>query len=307
MARVGADTHHRDGVVLHFDVDCLLHGQRQTIASMETPSERDVLAIAYRRGGASYCACAASVPQDWRTGTLVWQSDTALSNSAQTVKKLLHCAKWRRRNFSMPFYKDRVYPHLVTLLGNPKPIQKIRQRIVPLAHGTVLEIGVGPGVNFPLYDPMKVSKIFALEPNPGMIRRAEERQRGTTLDIEFLNLPGERIPLPDGSVDSVVSTFTLCTIPGVGEAIRGIGRLLKPGGKFIFFEHGLAPDPPVRRWQERTEPLFQWAFEGCHLTRDIPSLIREGGFQIEELDTAYLAPFPKSGSHCFWGVALPKP
>jgi len=156
----------------------------------------------------------------------------------------------------MPFYKDHVYPHLVTVLGNPKPIQKIRQRLLPFAEGTVLEIGVGPGVNFPHYDQLKVSRIYALEPNPGMIRRAEEQRRRTKLDIEFLDLPGERIPLADGSVDTVVSTFTLCTIPGVVEAIRGIGRVLKPGGRFIFFEHGLAPDPPVRQWQERTEPFF---------------------------------------------------
>jgi len=207
----------------------------------------------------------------------------------------------------MPFYKDHVYPHLVTVLGNPKPIQKIRQRLLPFAQGTVLEIGVGPGVNFPHYDQLKVSRIYALEPNPGMIRRAEEQRRRTKLDIEFLDLPGERIPLADGSVDTVVSTFTLCTIPGVVEAIRGIRRVLKSGGKFIFFEHGLAPDPPVRLWQERTEPLFQWAFEGCHVTRDIPSLIKEGGFDIERMDTGYMAPFPKCGTYCFWGVARPKP
>jgi len=206
----------------------------------------------------------------------------------------------------MPFYSDHVYPHLVTMLGNPPPIQKIRQRIVPLAQGKVLEIGVGPGVNFAHYNPAKVTKVYALEPNPGMIRMAEQQRRRTELDIEFLDLPGERIPLADGSVDTVVSTFTLCTIPGVVEAIRGIGRVLNPRGQFIFFEHGLSPDPPVRRWQERTEPFFQWAFDGCHVTRDIPSLIREGGFKIEEMDTAYLAPFPKSPSYCFWGVARPE-
>src|ERR1700686_544015 len=173
----------------------------------------------------------------------------------------------------MPFYKDHVYPHLVTLLGNPKPMRDIRQRVVPMAQGTVLEIGVGPGVNFPLYDATRVSKVFALEPNPGMVRRAVEQGRRTKLDIEFLALPGERIPLAESSVDTVVSTFTLCTIPGVVDAIQGIARVLKPGGKFIFFEHGLAPDPPVRRWQKRSEPLFRWAFEGCHVTRDIPSLL----------------------------------
>ncbi len=182
----------------------------------------------------------------------------------------------------MPFYKDHVYPHLVTVLGNPKPIQKIRQRLLPFAQGTVLEIGVGPGVNFPHYDQLKVSRIYALEPNPGMIRRAEEQRRRTKLDIEFLDLPGERIPLADGSVDTVVSTFTLCTIPGVVEAIRGIRRVLKSGGKFIFFEHGLAPDPPVRLWQERTEPFFQWAFEGCHVTRGIRRLPRDSRHSLAD-------------------------
>jgi len=206
----------------------------------------------------------------------------------------------------MPFYKDRVYPHLVTMLGNPKPIRDVRQRILPLAEGRILEIGVGPGVNFVHYDPAKVSKVYALEPNPGMIRMAEQQRCRTKLDVEFLDLPGERIPLGDGSVDTVVSTFTLCTIPGVVEAIRGIRRVLRPGGKFIFFEHGLSPDPRVRRWQEWSEPLFQLAFEGCHVTRDIPSLIRDGGFKIEQMDTAYLAPFPKSGSHCWWGTAIPE-
>jgi ubiquinone/menaquinone biosynthesis C-methylase UbiE len=192
------------------------------------------------------------------------------------------------------------------MLGNPKPIREVRQRILPLAEGRVLEIGVGPGVNFVHYDPAKVSKVYALEPNPGMIRMAEQQRCRTELNVQFLDLPGERIPLGDGSVDTVVSTFTLCTISGVVEAIRGIRRVLRPGGKFIFFEHGLSPDPRVRRWQEWSEPLFQLAFEGCHVTRDIPSLIREGGFKIEQLDTAYLAPFPKSGSYCWWGTAIPE-
>jgi ubiquinone/menaquinone biosynthesis C-methylase UbiE len=205
----------------------------------------------------------------------------------------------------MPFYRDHIYPRLVSALGDPKPIRDVRKRMIPLAQGEVLEIGVGPGVNFVLYDPKKVSKVYALEPNPGMIRLAEQHRR-TELNVEFLDLPGERIPLGDGSVDTVVSTFTLCTIPGVADAIRGIGRVLRPGGQFLFFEHGLSPDIRVRRWQERTEPLFQWAFEGCHVTRDIPALIKEGGFRVERMETGYLARFPKSGSYCFWGVARPE-
>jgi ubiquinone/menaquinone biosynthesis C-methylase UbiE len=185
-------------------------------------------------------------------------------------------------------------------------VQEIRQRLVPLAQGQVLEIGVGPGVNFTHYDPAKVSKVYALEPNRGMLSRAEEQRNRTRLDVEFLDLPGERIPLGDASVDTVVSTFTMCTIPGIAEAIRGIGRVLRPGGQLIFFEHGLSPDPNVRRSQKRTEPFFKLAFEGCHVTRHIPSIITDGGFKIEQLNEAYLAPFPKSGSYFFWGVARPQ-
>jgi SAM-dependent methyltransferase len=204
----------------------------------------------------------------------------------------------------MPFYRDHIYPHLVSMLGNPKPIREVRRRIVPLAQGKVLEIGVGPGVNFVHYDPARVSKVYALEPNPTMIRLATAAARGTELDVEFLGLPGERIPLEDGAVDTVVSSFTLCTIPGVEEAIRGIGRVLKPGGKLIFFELGIAPDPQVRLWQERWEPIHHWAFAGLRLTRDIPALITQCGFQIERMEMAYLAAFPKSWAHCCWGAAI---
>jgi ubiquinone/menaquinone biosynthesis C-methylase UbiE len=207
----------------------------------------------------------------------------------------------------MSFYRNRVYPHFVSALGNPKPIDDIRRHIVPLAHGEVLEIGVGSGVNFAYYDPGKVCKVFALEPNPGMLRRAAKGRRRIKVDVEFLDLPGERIPLGDCTVDTVVSTFTMCTIPGVAEALRGVARVLKPGGQLIFLEHGLAPDPPVRRWQMRIEPFFKWAFEGCHVTRHIPSLITTCGFNIEQLNEGYLAPFPKSATYSFWGVARPTP
>ena len=191
-------------------------------------------------------------------------------------------------------------------MGNPKPIAEIRRRLLPLAEGDVLEIGVGPGVNFPHYDPIKVNKVYALEPNRGMMGRANEQRKRTSVQVEFIDLPGERIPLSDASVDTVVSTFSLCTIPAVADAIKGVRRVLKPNGKFIFFEHGLAPDVSVQLWQRRTEPLFQWAFEGCHVTRDIPKLISEAGFVIEKVENGYLAPFPKSGSFCWWGIAVPK-
>ncbi len=204
----------------------------------------------------------------------------------------------------MSFYRNSIYPYLVDRLGDPPPIKEIREQIIPLAEGIVLEIGAGSGANFIHYDPARVEKLYALEPNPGMIRLAERKRHKTKLDIEYLDLPGERIPLEDNAVDCVVSTFTLCTIPGIVDAVRGIARVLKPNGKLIFFELGLAPDVAVQRWQRRLEPLFYRMFQGLYLTRDIPALMNEGGFQIGHMEASYLTPFPKSSSYCWWGVAL---
>jgi SAM-dependent methyltransferase len=206
----------------------------------------------------------------------------------------------------MPFFQNHIYPRLVDRLGDPPPIRKVRRQIIPWAEGTVLEIGVGSGANFVHYDSARVSKLYALEPNPGM-RRLAQRARGcANLNIEFLDLPGERIPLESDTVDTVVSTFTLCTIAGIDAAIRGLNRVLRPGGRLIFFELGLAPDPAVQRWQQRLEPVHRWLFQGLHLTRDIPALITQGGFEIEQIEAGYLAQFPKSSSYCWWGTAKRK-
>ncbi len=206
----------------------------------------------------------------------------------------------------MSFYQDRIYPHLVNSLSNPPPIRLIRARIIPQAYGTVLEIGAGSGLNFRYYDPVRVNRLYALEPNPGMIRLAERQERPAGLQIEFLGLPGERIPLGAGIVDTVVSTFTLCTIGPVEDAIREIRRVIRPGGQLLFFELGLSPDPGVRSWQERWEPFFYRAYAGLHLTRDIPALLTQDGFQIQQVERGYLVPFPKSWTHCWWGAAMPK-
>lgn len=204
----------------------------------------------------------------------------------------------------MSFYRNNVYPFLVDKLGDPPPIRKIRQQIIPLAHGIALEIGAGSGANFLHYDPAKVSRLYALEPNPGMIRLAEKRRQRTNLNVEFLDLPGEHIPLEDGTVDTAVSTFTLCTIPGITEAIREIRRVMRSDGKLIFFELGLSPDIAVQRWQRRLDAVHQWLFQGLYLTRDIPSLLVQGGLKIEQIETGYLAQFPKLSSHYCCGTAV---
>src|SRR5215207_11495729 len=207
----------------------------------------------------------------------------------------------------MPFYRNHIYPYLVDILGDPPPIQAIRQKMIPLAYGKVLEMGVGSGANCIHYDSTRVSQLYALEPNPGMVRLAKRRLQQTNLRVEFLDLRGEQIPLEDNTVDSVVSTFTLCTIPGIVEAIQGIARVLEPNGKLMFIEIVLSPDPAVQRRQQQVELLHRWLFQGLYLTRDIPALLVQNGFTIEQIETAYLAQFPKSSSYCWWGTAIAQP
>src|SRR5262245_13991147 len=173
-----------------------------------------------------------------------------------------HVEVYHGSEISMNFYRDHIYTHLVDMLGNPPPIRKVRQEIVSKAQGRVLEIGVGSGANFIYYDPARVTKLYALEPNAGMIRLAEKQRRQTTLNVEYLDLPGERIPLADGTVDTVVTTFTLCTIAAVTDAIQEFARALRPAGMLIFFELGLAPDINVQRWQMRLEAIHNWLFQG---------------------------------------------
>jgi SAM-dependent methyltransferase len=189
------------------------------------------------------------------------------------------------------------------MLGDPEPIQEVRRRILPLARGNVLEIGFGPGVNLAYYDPQRVTKLYALEPSEFMIRMAGLHPRRAAFTIEFLDLPGERIPLQDGSIDTVVSTFTLCTVQGIADVVSGIARVLSPGGKFLFLENSASPDPAVRRWQRWFGPLPRRLFAGLDLTRDIPSLIQAGGFHFEHIEAGYLARFPKSWTYCCWGSA----
>ena len=181
------------------------------------------------------------------------------------------------------FYQNRVYPHLVRWLGSPKPILDLRKQLMPLAQGIVLEIGAGSGANFAHYDPAVVTVLYALEPNATMIQLAEVERRRTKVKVQFLDAPGEHIPLQDGTVDTVVSTFTLCTIPAVEEAIRSIARVLKPRGKIVFLENSIAPDPHVQRWQKWWEPIHHRVFEGLYLTRDIPALLAAGGLRVDQM------------------------
>ncbi len=177
-----------------------------------------------------------------------------------------------------------------------------RKKVVPRARGRVLEIGIGSGLNLPFYDASQVSKLWGLDPSPEMTRMAETAARSAPFEVEFIGLPGEEIPLEDSSVDTVLMTYTLCTIPDTESALRQMARVLRPGGELIFCEHGAAPDPRVRRWQHRIDPVWKRFGGGCHLNRAIPSLIKQGGFKVNELDTMYL-PGWRPATFNYWGSA----
>ena len=202
----------------------------------------------------------------------------------------------------MGFYDEKILPRFINLACASKPSTKQREKVVPHAEGDVLEIGFGSGLNVPFYDRQKVRKIFGLEPSEGMRKLAAERVSESGLDIELIDLPGEEIPLEADSVDSVLITYTLCTIPNVAAALEGMRRVLKPGGKLLFSEHGKAPDEGVLRWQNRLNPAWRKIGGGCNINRDIPALIQEGGFRITEDERMYV-PGPRILCYTYWGSA----
>jgi ubiquinone/menaquinone biosynthesis C-methylase UbiE len=184
---------------------------------------------------------------------------------------------------------------------------KQRAKVVPQAEGVVLELGCGSGTNFALYDAGKVERLYALEPAAGMVVKARRTagSLGIGRSIDFLETGAENIPLPDNSVDTAVITFVLCTIPDWQGALAETRRVLKPGGRILFSEHGLAPDEGVAKWQRRVEPVWKALAGGCHLTRDTVSLLHEGGFTTEDAETMYLPNTPKIAGYVSWGSARP--
>lgn len=203
----------------------------------------------------------------------------------------------------MGFYERHVLPIVIDLACGAEPIGRQRQKVVPRAEGRVLEIGMGSGLNLAYYDPSRIEKVWGLEPSEGMRRRAAPRVANAPFEVEWLGLPGEEIPLDDASADTIVLTYTLCTIPDYRAALAQMRRVLKPGGRLLFSEHGAAPDPGVRRWQDRINPIWRRLAGGCNLNRDVPGVLEEAGFRIDELDTLYLPKTPRIAAFQYWGQA----
>ena len=202
----------------------------------------------------------------------------------------------------MGVYGRYVLPKVVHLACGLKPIVRQRQKVVPLACGDVLEIGIGSGLNLRHYDPAKVTRVWGLDPSPEMTAIAKQAARSVPFEVRFIDSPGDQIPLDDRSVDTVLVTYTLCTIPEPVPALREMARVLKPAGTLRFCEHGAAPDRAVRRWQHAVDPVWKRLASGCHLDRDIPALIERGGFTIVDLETMYL-PGWRPATFNYWGTA----
>ena len=203
----------------------------------------------------------------------------------------------------MGLYDKYVLPKVLNCTCGSKPIQYQRKKVVPLAEGVVLDVGIGSGLNIPFYDMNKIDKVLGLDPSEELNNIAKGVAEENEVNIDFMLCGAEDIPLPDNHVDTLLITYTMCTIPEVAAANKEMLRVLKPGGKFIFCEHGLAPDTNVAKWQGRINPLWGKIAGGCNLNRDIPELITSAGFEIENLEQMYLPSTPRFAGYNFWGSA----
>lgn len=202
----------------------------------------------------------------------------------------------------MSLYEKYLLPPLLDFACGMKAINRQRGKLVPRARGLVLEPGMGSGLNLCHYQPEQVEKIYGVDPAAAMNALAKQRIAAAGLDVECLQLSAERLPAEDDYFDTVVLTFTLCTIPDPVQALLEMRRVLKPGGTLLFCEHGLAPEPGVRRWQQRLNPAWKKIAGGCNMHRNIPELLRQAGWQLDELEQGYIKG-PKVLCYNYWGTA----
>lgn len=202
----------------------------------------------------------------------------------------------------MGFYERYILPCCLDKACGIGPITKQREKVVPMATGTVLEIGIGSGLNLSHYNPDKVSKIIGVDPDDHIWKRSAKNRAACAIPVERIGLSGEEIPLDDNFADSVVVTYSLCTIPDPVKALQEMRRILKPGGMILFSEHGKAPDAGVARWQGRIDPVWKRLAGGCHSGRDIPAFFKMAGLRFERLDQMYI-PGPRVLSYNYWGAA----
>lgn len=204
----------------------------------------------------------------------------------------------------MGLYDKLILPRLIHFACGLEPAMRQRARVVPRAEGRVLEIGIGSGLNLPYYDAARVSAVIGLDPSEEIARMARRAAARVAVPVELVEAHGEEIPLDRDSVDTVLTTYTLCTIAAPETALREMIRVLRPGGRLIFCEHGIAPDAAVRRWQARLNPVWSRLGGGCRLDRDIPGLIERAGFTLDDAAADYIRGW-RPVSFNYWGSAVP--
>jgi ubiquinone/menaquinone biosynthesis C-methylase UbiE len=199
-------------------------------------------------------------------------------------------------------YDKYILPKFLNCACGSKPINYQRQKVVPLAKGKVLDIGIGSGLNIPFYNSDKIDKVIGIDPSHELIELAKELANDSKASIELVIESAESIPYPDNFFDTVLVTYTMCTIPNVAIANKEMWRVLKDDGRLIFCEHGLAPDKKISKWQNRIDPFWGKIAGGCHLNRDIQKLITDAGFSFESLDKMYIPSTPKFAGYNYWGI-----
>ena len=207
----------------------------------------------------------------------------------------------------MNIYDRYILPRLTHCACGSALLARERSAVVPHAHGSVLEIGIGSALNLEYYDASRVSSLIGIDPSRQLLAMARRRCSRAAFPVHLVPATAECLPFADASMDSIIVTFSLCTIPDVAAALREMRRVLKPGGPLLFCEHGLAPDAGVRRWQRRLDPLWGKLAGGCHLTRDIPRLLVDGHFRCDDLDAAYLRAAPRFAGFIYRGSATAEP
>jgi ubiquinone/menaquinone biosynthesis C-methylase UbiE len=205
---------------------------------------------------------------------------------------------------AMRFYQDQIVPLLINWSMRQRNLTAYRSRIIPAAEGHVLEIGIGSGLNLPFYSP-NVAHVIGLEPSPRLLAIARRVEQAGCGSLELIEGSAEAIPLKDASIDTVVTTWTLCSIPDAPRALRDMRRVLRPGGRLLFVEHGRAPDPNIMWWQDRLTPVWKRLGGRCHLNRGIGTLIEDAGFQFDRLETGYMRG-PKPMTFMYEGSARPR-